>query len=104
MGAVKFTNKNQVTVDDRKLDFFRAIIATGATPIIPLIEGVTNISYHTCASIFNLTELPTSLLVLSDEPLGLALGQGFARLGTRVTIVTPGHLTEDENASNLLKE
>lgn len=91
-------------VDSRKLDFFRAIIAIGAAPSIPLIEGVTDIQYHTSESIFNLTTLPTDMLILSEEPLGLALSQGFARLGTNVSIVTPADLVEDENASELLTD
>ena len=37
--------------------------------------------------IFELKELPQDLLIIGTESIGLELGQGLARLGSKVTII-----------------
>ena len=55
-----------------------------------MIEGLTDIEYHTSDSIFNLTELPKEMLILGCGPIGCELGQGFQRLGTNVCMLEVG--------------
>jgi pyruvate/2-oxoglutarate dehydrogenase complex dihydrolipoamide dehydrogenase (E3) component len=62
-------------------------------------------AFHTSDTIWDLTELPGRLLVLGGGSVGCELGQAFARLGSRVTIVetAPRLLpSEDPDASELL--
>lgn len=82
MGHANFTGPNQIEINGQVVDFFKACIATGASPRIPQIPGATNIRYYTSDSIFNLTERPESMLIIGGGPVGCELGQGFARLGT----------------------
>ncbi len=63
------------------------LLATGSSPLIPRIEGLTDIPYLTTDNIWNLKELPDSLLVIGGGSVGLELGQAFSRLGCNVTIV-----------------
>ena len=76
-----------------------------ASPALPPVAGLRETAYHTNETIFGLDTLPTSLLVLGGGPIGCELGQAFARLGARVTIVgrAPRLLPrEDPEASEAL--
>ncbi|MGH3270532.1 MAG: FAD-dependent oxidoreductase, partial [Trebonia sp.] len=63
------------------------LVATGSAPLIPPIPGLEEAGYLTSTTAMELTVLPESLVVLGGNAVGLELGQLFARLGTRVTIV-----------------
>jgi mercuric reductase len=62
------------------------LIATGAAPQIPPVNGPEQAGYLTSATAMELTELPESVLVIGGNAVGLEMAQLFARLGTRVTI------------------
>ena len=63
------------------------MIATGSRPSVPPIAGLESVPYLTNESIFNLEQLPASLLVIGGGPIGLELGQALALLGCAVTVV-----------------
>jgi mercuric reductase len=63
------------------------LVATGSAPRIPPVPGLDEAGYLTSATAMGLTRLPESMAVIGGNAVGLELGQLFARLGTRVTIV-----------------
>lgn len=63
------------------------LVATGSAPQVPPVPGLDEAGYLTSATAMELTSLPESMLVIGGNAVGLELGQLFARLGTRVTIV-----------------
>lgn len=63
------------------------LVATGSVPWIPPVPGLDEAGYLTSTTAMELTELPESIVVIGGNAVGLELGQLFARLGTRVTIV-----------------
>jgi mercuric reductase len=63
------------------------LVATGAEPWIPPVDGLEQSGYLTSTTAMELTELPESMVVIGGNSVGLELGQLFARLGTRDTIV-----------------
>jgi pyruvate/2-oxoglutarate dehydrogenase complex dihydrolipoamide dehydrogenase (E3) component len=65
----------------------RFCISTGSRPAIPPVEGLKEAGFLTNTSIFQIRDLPQSLIVLGGGPVGLELGQSFARFGSEVTIV-----------------
>lgn len=65
----------------------RFIISTGSSPFVPPIEGLSNVSYYTNESIFDLKELPTHLAVIGGGPIGIEMAQAFHRLGSKVTVL-----------------
>ena len=87
LGQTTFVNPNAVTVDGRELRFKKAVIATGARPVAPAIEGLTDGEYLTNETVFSLTELPNKLVVLGGGPMGSELAQAFRRLGSEVDLV-----------------
>jgi mercuric reductase len=63
------------------------LVATGSAPWVPPVPGLEEAGYLTSTTAMELTELPESMVVIGGNAVGLELGQLFARLGTRVTIV-----------------
>lgn len=86
-GKARITSPWTVKLNDRTLSARRIVIATGAGPAIPPIEGLDLVRYYTSDTIWSLRELPARLLVLGGGPIGVELAQCFARFGSHVTLV-----------------
>jgi pyruvate/2-oxoglutarate dehydrogenase complex dihydrolipoamide dehydrogenase (E3) component len=86
-GQAEFVHQGQIKVDGRVITANRYVIATGATAAVPPIDGINTVPYETNETIFNLNQLPETLLVLGGGPVGCELAHAFARLGSRVTLV-----------------
>jgi len=90
LGRARFSGGDVVRVEgpagDRELRFRKAIVASGARPFVPPIEGLEDAGYRTNETIFNLTALPARLAVIGGGPIGAELAQAFGRLGSRVAI------------------
>jgi pyruvate/2-oxoglutarate dehydrogenase complex dihydrolipoamide dehydrogenase (E3) component len=86
LGEGRFVGPNAVEVEGKRLNFRRAVIATGSRPAAPPIPGLEATGFLTNETVFSLTELPARLLVIGAGPIGCELGQAFARLGSKVTI------------------
>ncbi|MEX2445073.1 MAG: mercuric reductase [Alkalispirochaeta sp.] len=92
IGEGTFSGRTLITVtgDDgttRELSFSKAVIATGARAAAPPIPGLDSTPYLTNESLFTLTELPESLVIIGAGPIGCEMAQSFARLGSRVELV-----------------
>ena len=66
------------------------VIANGGTASIPPLEGLKKIEYWTNRQAAVPRELPERLVVLGGGAVGIELAQGFARLGSKVTVVEAG--------------
>ena len=86
-GEARIISPYEVSVNGKTLTTRNIVVATGARPAVPTIEGVENIKYLTSDTIWNLREQPKNLLVLGGGPIGSELTQAFARLGCNVTQV-----------------
>jgi len=86
-GTGRFTAPDRLEVDGRPIRFRHAMIATGAAPVVPPIPGLAEVEPLTSDTVWDLTDLPRRLVVLGAGPIGVELGQAFARLGAHVTIV-----------------
>lgn len=96
--TARFENEQTLLIDNARLHFKKALIATGARPKAPVIPGIDQTGYYTSATIFGATTLPESLAVIGGGPLGCELAQAFCRLGSQVTIVqnAPKFLPREE--------
>ena len=104
-GPARFLDSGMVRVGDAKLSGRKFVIATGARPVSPSIPGITEVSYLTYETVWELQDLPQRLLVIGGGPIGCELGQAFQRLGSKVTLLEAGPrlLPKDEpEASDLL--
>jgi pyruvate/2-oxoglutarate dehydrogenase complex dihydrolipoamide dehydrogenase (E3) component len=58
--------------------------------VIPPIPGLDGVEYWTNRQAAIPRELPASLAILGAGAIGIELGQAFARLGTKVTVIESG--------------
>lgn len=72
------------------------LVATGSSPCVPPIEGLSEVDYLTSTTAMELSEVPESLLVLGGGYVALEMAQLFARLGTRVTMLVRSRLASHE--------
>ena len=86
-GKANFTGPRTISVNDESYSAKKIIIATGSGPLVPDIPGLQDGPYLTNESIFDTDTLPASLTVIGGGPIGCELGQAFAMLGCKVTIV-----------------
>lgn len=112
-GTPRFLNPNEIEVvlrengTKRVMRAKRFCISTGSRPSVPPIEGLNETGFITNEEVFQLTELPKRLAVLGGGPIGIELGQSFARFGSKVTILESSNrilIKEDEEVSLLMEK
>ena len=86
-GTVTFQSPKTLLLNDQKISSRTTIIATGSHPAHPQIEGLAEAGYLTNEDVFQLTNLPESLLIIGGGPIGVELGQALARLRVQVTLI-----------------
>lgn len=86
-GWATFRDPLTIDIDGHVARARRVVIATGARPAVPPIDGLDQVEYLTNETVFDLDRLPGSLAVLGGGAIGCELAQAFARLGSTVTIV-----------------
>src|ERR1041385_1678261 len=80
-----------VNVGGERLVARRAVvIANGSTAAIPPIAGLDTVEFWTNRQAAIPKELPASLAILGVGAIGPELGQAFARLGSKVTVIEAG--------------
>lgn len=97
----------EVEVNGKTLTTRNIIVATGARPFIPPIQGLENIPYYTSNNLWEMQELPKRLVVLGGGPIGSELTQAFARLGSKVTQIEMQDrilAREDSDVSELITQ
>lgn len=90
VGRARFVDRDAVEVNGARLEFARAVIATGGSPAVPAIDGLAEVPFLTNASVFNLTRLPPRLGIIGGGVVGVEMAQAFARLGSAVTLMQRG--------------
>jgi len=86
-GEAKILSPHTVKVNEETISARSIIVATGAKPLVPPIEGLDKIDYLTSDNLWQLKKLPKNLVVLGGGPIGVEMAQSFARLGSKVTII-----------------
>lgn len=107
LGEGRFTGPDTFEIDGAKLRFKKAVIATGARPVVPSVDGLEDAGFYTNENIFTLTERPRRMAVFGAGPIGCELAQAFHRFGVQVHLLqrAPQLLPrEDPDAVQLLHE
>lgn len=81
-----FVVEDRESGETNQLKSKRYVITTGSRPLAPSIPGIEECEYLDSENVWELEELPDSLLVIGAGPIGIELGQAFHRLGSKVTI------------------
>jgi pyruvate/2-oxoglutarate dehydrogenase complex dihydrolipoamide dehydrogenase (E3) component/uncharacterized membrane protein YdjX (TVP38/TMEM64 family) len=107
IGNGRFIGPSTIEIDGTRLEFSRAIIATGARAAELPIAGLADAGYYTNETIFTFTELPRRMVVIGAGPVGCELAQCFQRFGCQVTVITDGEQIlpkEDHDAAAVLRQ
>ncbi|WP_409254097.1 dihydrolipoyl dehydrogenase family protein [Bacillus sp. SCS-153A] len=106
-GIGKFEDQHLVSIGDgRTIKGKRIVIATGSSPNIPPIDGLSSVPYLTNETIFDLDHTPKRMLVIGGGPVGLEMAQAFARFGTEVIVTERGPALfkkEDEEVARTIQ-
>lgn len=107
LGEARFASRDTIEVGGKTLRFKKAVIATGARPAVPPIEGLAEAGYLTNETVFSLTQRPERLAVIGGGPIGCELAQAFCRLGSEVILIEMASqllIREDADAAAILTE
>ncbi|MCK0169357.1 FAD-dependent oxidoreductase [Jannaschia sp. S6380] len=83
----RFVDRDTVVAGDNRITARRIVIATGSSPLVPPIDGLADVPFHTNETIFDLMEKPDHLIVVGGGPIGMEMAQAHIRLGCKVTVI-----------------
>lgn len=91
-GHAAFVDAHSIEIGGERITGDQILIATGSRPVIPPVSGLDRVPYLTsdlltCQEPQELNALPPVLAIIGGGYIALELGQMFARLGSRVTIL-----------------
>jgi dihydrolipoamide dehydrogenase len=104
-GEAQFLSANSLQVGDRTVFADKMIIASGSQPAKISIPGSDLAGVLTTDDIFDLKELPDSIVIIGGGYIGIEFAAVFGALGTRVTVLEalPRCLaTVEEEIANVL--
>jgi pyruvate/2-oxoglutarate dehydrogenase complex dihydrolipoamide dehydrogenase (E3) component len=86
-GDARIEGPGKVAIAEETIETERIILATGSEPVIPPIDGLQELEgLWTNREATGAKEVPERLIVLGGGPVGVELGQAFARMGASVAI------------------
>ncbi|MCY3616990.1 MAG: mycothione reductase [Acidimicrobiaceae bacterium] len=88
--TARFVGPRTVAVGDQTITAERIVVAAGARPAIPDVDGLAGCGYHTSDTIMRLDDLPERLLVLGGGYIAAELGSVMGAFGSQVTFVLRG--------------
>ena len=86
-GEARFVNEHEIDTGDGRLTFEKAIVATGARRVVPPIPGLEEVQPLTNRSALELSDLPSSMVIIGGGYVGIEFAQMYGRFGTRVTLL-----------------
>jgi len=91
-GWARFEDARTLAVDEpsgavQRLEPDRILVATGASPAVPAIDGLAGTPYWTSTEALFTDEVPEHLVVLGGSFVALEIAQAYRRLGSDVTIL-----------------
>ena len=101
-GEARFKDSQHLTVHlneggEREVTFDRCLVATGASPSVPTLPGLTDTPYWTSTEALVSDVIPSRLAVIGSSVVALELAQAFSRLGSKVTILARNALFSHED-------
>ncbi|GAA5315093.1 MAG: bifunctional TVP38/TMEM64 family protein/FAD-dependent oxidoreductase [Candidatus Pelagadaptatus aseana] len=86
-GDARIVSPWEVEVNGKTIATRNIILAAGAAPRVPDIDGIRDVDYVTSEDLWQIKQQPKRLLVMGGGPIGCELAQAFARLGSDVTLI-----------------
>ena len=86
-GNARVVRPGVIGVGDQEIAYERLMIATGSVPIIPPIDGLSDVDYWTSREATSSHTVPASLIVVGSGPGRVRVGAVLPSVGSDVTIV-----------------
>ena len=86
-GYAEFASKNSIRVGNETVTARRIVVATGATPIAPPINGLDAVAYFTNETFFENRNRPDHLIIIGGGPIGVEMAHAHAQLGIKTTLI-----------------
>ena len=86
-GTVRFIGMKTLQLKNETFKADKILIATGARPTIPEIEGLDKVDYITSTEALRLTKQPRELTILGGGYIAAELAHFYGSLGTKINIV-----------------
>jgi pyruvate/2-oxoglutarate dehydrogenase complex dihydrolipoamide dehydrogenase (E3) component len=87
MAEARFTDAHTVVAGNLEIRARRFVIATGSSPAIPPIPGLSDLDFLTNETLFDETSRPDHLIIIGGGPIGMEMAQAHRRLGSAVTVI-----------------
>lgn len=103
----RFVGHKQVQVGEQVITAETIVLAAGARPRIPEISGLSDVAFHTSATIMRVEQPPRRLAILGGGFIACEMGHVFNAAGSDVTIINRSkHLlrTHDDEISERFTE
>ncbi len=102
----RFVDERTVEAGGQRIQARRFVIATGGRAAIPPIPGLDTVPYFTNETLFEITTLPESLVVIGAGPIGCEMALAHRRFGSRVTVLDQGPLLpkDDPEAADVVRQ
>jgi len=100
-----FKGERVVLADDRMIEPENVLIAAGAAPLFPPIDGLDSVNYLTSTTALELEVLPKSIVIIGGAYIGLEFATFFNTLGVETTVIEAFDRlapNEDREISDLL--
>lgn len=86
----EFVSDHTLRVGTKTMTAPKIVIASGARPLIPPIKGLGDVGFLTNRNVFDIKEIPESLLIVGGGYIAVEFAHFFSSAGTKVTIVGRG--------------
>jgi pyruvate/2-oxoglutarate dehydrogenase complex dihydrolipoamide dehydrogenase (E3) component len=96
-GTAQFTGPRTVEVEGTRVTAKRIVVATGSSPLVPPIEGLSEVPYLTNETIFDSKSLPGHLIIIGGGAIGVEMAQAHRRLGAQVTVLEAANILHHED-------
>jgi len=90
-GEASFLSRHTIEVGTEKISADQIVIATGAAPSLPAINGLSEIPFHTSDSIMRIDELPERLAIVGGGYIATELAHVFSAFGCDVVMLVRGN-------------
>ncbi len=83
----RITGKHQIDSEGTSYTARNVVIATGAAPGIPPIEGIEEVDYWVSRDALSSSDLPARMLIVGGGAIGCELSEMYARYGSEVVLL-----------------
>ncbi|WP_320129489.1 dihydrolipoyl dehydrogenase [uncultured Sphaerochaeta sp.] len=86
-GEASFVDAHHVSVNGETHECDHLIVATGSSPFVPPIPGSKLAHVLTSNEILQVSEVPSSLVIIGGGVIGVEFASYFSMIGTKVTVI-----------------